>query len=404
MKKKILILSDFYLPGFTNGGAPQMVRNIVDRFFDRYDFFVVTRNYDSRTDRRPYTGVVTDAWNQVGKAQVFYCSKKTLSSKTFSHLISEIAPDLILLNSPFSTPTILFLFLKRKKRFCDLPVIIAACGSFSVGSLSIKRVKKWGFLKFASLVGLYRGVIWKASFDLESREIKKVMGPKAIVKVAPDLMPLAVRFGDIDRPVKQPGAVKFVYFSRIERKKNLHYFLDRLRGLKEGSISLEIIGPAEDKPYWEQCQCMIAELPQNISVTESGGLPQDEALKRVAQNHFFVLPTMNENFGYACIESLAVGCPNITSDNTAWSDLEEKNAGWRVPLEDTDQWVEKIKLCLSMDQNEYSRIAEAAANFAREWLERSDTEAATDQLLRTALSDGETPITPVPGELTEHTV
>jgi glycosyltransferase involved in cell wall biosynthesis len=149
---------------------------------------------------------------------------------------------------------------------------------------------------------------------------------------------------------------------------------------------------------------MIAELPQNISVTESGGLPQDEALKRVAQNHFFVLPTMNENFGYACIESLAVGCPNITSDNTAWSDLEEKNAGWRVPLEDTDQWVEKIKLCLSMDQNEYSRIAEAAANFAREWLERSDTEAATDQLLRTALSDGETPITPVPGELTEHTV
>src|SRR4249920_2423859 len=132
-----------------------MVRNIVDRFFDRYDFFVVTRNYDSRTDRRPYTSVVTDAWNQVGNAKVFYCSRKTLTSNAFSRLISEITPDLVLLNSPFSTPTILFLFLKRKKKFRDLPVIIGACGSLSFGALSIKRLKKSVFLKFASLVGLY---------------------------------------------------------------------------------------------------------------------------------------------------------------------------------------------------------------------------------------------------------
>jgi len=35
------------LPGFRSGGGMWMIANLVERFADRYEFFIVTRNYDS---------------------------------------------------------------------------------------------------------------------------------------------------------------------------------------------------------------------------------------------------------------------------------------------------------------------------------------------------------------------
>ncbi|MGH9818858.1 MAG: glycosyltransferase, partial [Pyrinomonadaceae bacterium] len=61
-------------------------------------------------------------------------------------------------------------------------------------------------------------------------------------------------------------------------------------------------------------------------------------------------------------------------------------AGWRVPLENRDEWVRKIRYCLEMGQDEYARMSAAAREFAETWLDRSDTEAATDELLRSAIS------------------
>ena len=66
IKKKILVFCDFYLPSIKSGGGMWTVVNLVDRFCDRYDFFVVTRNYDSKGDTVPYTSVETDVWNKVG--------------------------------------------------------------------------------------------------------------------------------------------------------------------------------------------------------------------------------------------------------------------------------------------------------------------------------------------------
>ena len=42
MKPKILVFCDFYLPGFKSGGGMWTVVNLVDRFHDRFDFFIVT--------------------------------------------------------------------------------------------------------------------------------------------------------------------------------------------------------------------------------------------------------------------------------------------------------------------------------------------------------------------------
>ncbi|MGH9820557.1 MAG: glycosyltransferase, partial [Pyrinomonadaceae bacterium] len=322
MKKRILIFSDYYQPSFTSGGAPQMVLNIVNRFFDKYDFFVVTRNYDSKSNKKPFSNIQTDDWNQTGHAQVFYCSRRRLNLKTFAEVFREVDPDLVLLNSAFSTPSIIFLILRKRKIFREVAVILAPCGSLLAGSLSVKPVKKWSFLKCARAVGLFDNVIWKASFPQEMDAVKKLIGTDAIIKVAPDLSPKLnfAKYRPSEAVQKEPGSVKFVYFSRIDRNKNLHYFLERLKTVNDGNIDLEVIGPFEDRTYWRECLKIMDTLPSNISVTVTGGLPQAAALCHVARNHFFVLPTFSENFGYVLMESLALGCPNLTSDNTVWSE------------------------------------------------------------------------------------
>ena len=206
MKKKILIFCDFYLPGFKSGGGMWTVVNLVDRFSDRYDFHIVTRNYESKGDRTPYTTVRSGAWNRVGNAEVFYLAKENYSLKNFVSLVREVGPDVVFLNSALSMPVVRFLTIRRKKLVHQVPVILAPCGEFSSGALSIKPLKKKLFLTYAKTVGLYEGVIWKASFDSESDEIRRIFGSEAEVWVAPDLAPRTILpgFHPDSKPVKRP--------------------------------------------------------------------------------------------------------------------------------------------------------------------------------------------------------
>ena len=80
-----------------------------------------------------------------------------------------------------------------------------------------------------------------------------------------------------------------------------------------------------------------------------GSFPdQRDALHQLSESHFFVLPTLNENFGYVFIEALAAGCPLLVSENTVWKDIEQRGVGWQIPLKRTDLWVDQINECVAM--------------------------------------------------------
>lgn len=364
--------------------------NLVDRFCDRYDFFIVTRNYDSKGDKTPYATVKSDEWNTTGNARVFYFSAKNFNQAKFAELVNEIAPDAFFLNSAFATPVVKFLAARRKKLFAEAPLILAPCGEFSRGALSVRPLKKKIFLQYAKTVGLYENIIWKASFEEEKEEIKQVIGADAEVWIAPDLAPKAILpdFSFDWKPSKEKGSVKFVFISRLVRKKNIHYFLERLRDVRIGKIEFEIVGPLEDREYWQECQAIIKTLPPNVSVSATGAFPsQTDALKRVCAGHFFAMPTLNENFGYVFIEALAAGCPLLISDRTVWDDIENHNSGWRLPLEKPESWVAAINNCLAMETEEYAAMSRAARRYAAEWLAEPETNEATAKVLEKALSE-----------------
>ena len=389
MRKKVLIFCDFYLPGFKSGGGMWTVVNLVDRFSDRYDFFVVTRNYESKGDRMPYTSVHSDAWNQVGNAKVWYFSQATFSVEVFAGIVREINPDAVFLNSALSTPVVKFLTARRKGLIDPIPVVLAPCGEMSAGALSLKPVKKKLFLLYASTVELYKDVIWKASFESEKDEIRQVIGVDTEVWVAPDLAPKTILpdYDSQNKTKKEKGTARFAFLSRLTRKKNIHYFLERLKDIRKGEVQFDLIGPFEDEGYWEQCQGVIRELPPNVTVNAVGSFPdQTDALRKLSESHFFVLPTLNENFGYVFIEALAAGCPLLVSDNTVWKDLEHREVGWQIPLEETDAWIEQINKCVDMEATRYEQMSANARSYALDWLGDVETENATARVLDRALN------------------
>ena len=381
-----MVFCDYYLPGFKSGGGMWTVVNLVDRFHDRYDFYIVTRNHDGKSDKKPYEDVSSGEWNTVGPAQVFYLNGKMLNRRAFTTLIEETKPDIVFLNSVFSTPSITFLRTRKNPDISRIPVIVSPCGELARAALKLKAAKKRLFLQYAKLAGLYRNVIWRASFESDAAEIKAAIGEDIEILCAPDLPPKTILpdFWVSDKPAKRAGAVRFVFVSRVVRKKNLHFLLELLSSCGSGDIVLDIVGPIEDKDYWKECEAAAEKLPGNVKVNVVGAKPYVEILEFMRCAHFFVLPTLNENFGYVFIEALACGCPLLISDRTVWNEIAGKAAGWPVPLEDPDAWNAAIRRCVEMEQDQFSRMSTAARELAVRWLADPSIENATADLLERA--------------------
>ena len=54
-KPKILVLSDYYLPGYKSGGGMRTIVNMVERLRDRFDFYIITRDHYGPLDIVSYT-------------------------------------------------------------------------------------------------------------------------------------------------------------------------------------------------------------------------------------------------------------------------------------------------------------------------------------------------------------
>lgn len=139
-KPIILFVCNYYLPGYKAGGGLRTIVNTVERFGDKFDFRIIALDHDG--NGIPFDSVNIDQWNTIGEAKVFYLSSSSIKIVKLYHLISEIKPDLIYLNSIFSQLSIFLLTLKKIKLISKTPVIIAPEGELSDGALQLKSSKK----------------------------------------------------------------------------------------------------------------------------------------------------------------------------------------------------------------------------------------------------------------------
>src|SRR5437763_17151247 len=109
--KKILVIADWYLPGFKAGGPLHSLRNLIEAIGQgNFDFYVLTRDRDL-TDKRPYKDVKTERWTPLGNAHVFYTASPSFT--TLLRTIRKLDPDVIYMNSFFSRLTCKILLLRR---------------------------------------------------------------------------------------------------------------------------------------------------------------------------------------------------------------------------------------------------------------------------------------------------
>ena len=115
-KPIILTFVRYYLPGYKAGGPIRTIANMVDHLGDQFDFKIITMDRDIG-DAEPYSNITVDAWNRVGKAEVFYVKPGLLWLNRLVKLISTTPHDIIYLNSAFDPIFTLWLLLHYGQYF-----------------------------------------------------------------------------------------------------------------------------------------------------------------------------------------------------------------------------------------------------------------------------------------------
>ena len=285
--------------------------------------------------------------------------------------------DFLYLNSLFSPrftllPLLATLRLKRKFK-----IVLAPRGSLLRGALAQKQFKKKVFLAVAKHLKFKRQIIWQATDEQERKDIALYFGNSVDIRTAPNL-PEQNQAAWASVP-KQINEVRFFFASRVSPKKNLEFFLERLKGT-QGRIIFDIFGPPQDEIYVRLCEKIIKDLPPNVQVAFKGTVPPAQLEHLIRNYHFSVLTTRGENFGHSIFESFIAGKPALLSDQTPWRNLEKQKIGWDISLEDTNQFEAVIKRCVAMDQIEYDVWSQSAWKFAEEYKRNSRAIEQSGQL------------------------
>ena len=347
MKKRVLVLNGQYAPGYKGGGPIQSCINMVENLYDQFDFYVLCADRDYK-ETVPYSGVKINQWNEVGHAKVYYLSPDKQDLKGFEEAINSIDYDVMYLNGFFSPIfTIRPLILRRLGKLKTKPVILTPRGDFT-GGCENKKLKKYSYIYLVKLLGLYNGLLWHATSDIEKRDIKQKFA-KANVFTVPNLPAKFVP----KKPCisKKPGELRLVFVSRIFPKKNIKYSLEVLSKITEGNVTFDIYGPMEDKGDWVECEELMKQMPSNVKVKYCGEAEHKDIPHIFEQYHAFFFPTLGENYGHVIVEAMMNNCLCILSKGvTPWDDyIEHLDIG--AKLSEQENFVEIVNRMLQLDQS-----------------------------------------------------
>lgn len=366
----ILVFIDWYLPGFKAGGPIRSVANLVHHLPHR--FWIVTSAFD-HDSTSPYEGVPTDTWVQRRPNEnVWYCASPP-SRETLRKIISERPYDRFYLNSLFSIPYAIKPLMALRKLGHASNVILAPRGMLKPGALSIKATRKKWFIQSTRKIGLYRGITWAASNEMEAKEIRQHFGDQARVLIAPNLPKSAIIRNTV--PKKTSGNLRLIMVARVSPEKNIHgaidYLTDAIRLWKKASdtavlFELDVYGTLQNEGYLASCR-QAAEKHPSLQINFKGECRPEELLELYNHYHFFFLPTLGENYGHAIAEALISGLPAIISDRTPWKALESHQAGWELPLDD-GTFARILLQCAMLEHVHYQPLCEGAAAYAQKFI------------------------------------
>lgn len=362
-QKKIVVLIDWYLPGYKAGGPIQSVANMVQHLKTDFDISVITTDTDLH-ETTSYSTVESNKWTTAPDGtRTYYFSKSALNFGNLKKIILGERADFIYINSLFSVNFTILPLIIRKLFLPNRKVVLAPRGMLGKGALNIKPGKKKIFLLASRMFGLFKNITWHASTVLEKDEIRKAFGYNAKVITAVNLT--SSRKLEFISKAKEVNQCRLVFISRIASKKNILPVLRALYTLPDSmKVQFDIYGPIDEAEYWQQCETLIQQAPGNIKINYKGPVENSAVHSVLSNYHFSVLYTQHENFGHSIIEGMAAGCPAIISDQTPWRNLSAQKAGWDVPVNDEKALQPVFTEACLMNQHTYDEWSRSALTFA----------------------------------------
>jgi glycosyltransferase involved in cell wall biosynthesis len=359
-KKKILVFSDWYLPGYKAGGPIRSLANLVNRL--EHDFYIITRITDHNSTES-YPGITPDVWVSISpRIHVMYLTEGENIKEKMTEAISDNSFDRIYFNSLFSPKyTLLPLRIARKMNLAS-KCVLAPRGMLKAGALSIKANKKKVFLFIAKCIGLFKGIVWHATNEAEKKEIESHFGSNAIVRIAPNLT--IVQGSKPSKSIKHIEELRLVCVARISPEKGILEALKFLKTANLGNnVSCDFFGTQQNAEYLQLCQDEAKKIV-GAKIRFMGEIPPNDIPIMMKNYHFFYMPTLGENFGHAISEALISATPVIISNRTPWVNLSDKKAGWDIELND-QKFSEALELCYHMDDTTYQEWSIGAFNHGK---------------------------------------
>lgn len=363
MSMKILVFSDWFLPGTQAGGPTQSLYSMTQHV--DASFFIVTRNKDHGSALA--YNVQTEKWSPFSfNTQVFYVEESKISDVLIQSILEEIAPDWIYLNSLWS-PLFTQLPLKiAKRKQLHSKIICAPRGMLKPEALKIKPLKKRVFLFLSRIRKTYSNIVWHATSEIELEEIHYFFGSKAKVHIASNLASLETN--ELNEKNKSPNQLNLFTVARVSPEKGILEAAELLANWNKPA-SWKIAGLLQDKDLVKQ----VDEILKHTEIKHEwlGHLKREQIRAHYQWGHIFYLPTRGENFGHAIAEGLSAGLPALISNATPWRNLSSAGAGFDLPIDKTE-FAKAFDFFWNMNSEDYSKIRLSARDYVREMANKQE--------------------------------
>jgi glycosyltransferase involved in cell wall biosynthesis len=368
MGKSILVFSDWFDPAYKAGGPVRSLLNLTTHWPFATCVFTSNEDLDHQGSME---GVKANQWVERSKnVRVFYQSASHRSLSALRKVILSERWGAFYINSLFSIWFSILPLLILKSHSLSHRVVLAPRGMLHEGAFNQKKNKKSFFVWLGKRLGLWKGILWHATSELEKQRILSVIGNNAKVVVFPNIPSVLPRQ---QFPSWNPHRQRWLLVSRISPEKGIMESIEWIATSPHASkIELIVIGPIENKGYYEQCLRCLTQFP-TFNVQFKGDLPAEEIQPYRESCHLFFSSTKGENYGHAIAEAILSGMPVIITNTTAWKDLGEAGIGWDV------EWTKEafqnaIEWWWRLDENEYVEKLNQIRLFRERWWKEQSQE------------------------------
>lgn len=148
---------------------------------------------------------------------------------------------------------------------------------------------------------------------------------------------------DQERSASADGKFRVICVAQITPRKGIHYLLEAWRRMRlpARDAELVLIGPVMDtmEPTMKKYAGLYTHVPR---------VPHEQLREYYGRSSVFVLPSVEDGFGYVTAEAMGCGLPLIVSKAAGSADMiEEGGNGYVVPARSVDRIQEKLEILRS---------------------------------------------------------